>query len=145
MSIGSVIEMPTPTAEPLIAPITGLVQSKMRSTRTPPPSRGALGSDVVPAAGPRRSNVSPPDAEVGAGAERPPGAGHDHRPHGVVGVGLVEGVEQLLEHRAGEGVELLGPVQRDDRRRPVDLVGDLGEGHGRHRREAARSGLRSYA
>jgi hypothetical protein len=40
MSIGSVIVMPTPTAGPLIAAITGLVRSKMRSETCPPPSRG---------------------------------------------------------------------------------------------------------
>jgi hypothetical protein len=35
MSIGSVIVTPTPTAAPLIAPITGLVHSKIRSETRP--------------------------------------------------------------------------------------------------------------
>ena len=38
-SIGSVIVTPTPTAGPLMAAITGLVLSKMRSVTRPPPSR----------------------------------------------------------------------------------------------------------
>ena len=98
MSIGSVIEMPTPTADPLIAPMTGLVQSKMRRTSTPPPSRGArgVGRPVAPGLVVERVAAR---AEVGPGAVDPPGTGHDHRPHGVVGVGPVEGDEQLLEHR----------------------------------------------
>jgi hypothetical protein len=41
MSIGSVIEMPTPTAGPLIAAITGLSDRKTRSTSIPPRSRCA--------------------------------------------------------------------------------------------------------
>ena len=40
MSIGSVIVTPTPTAGPLIAAMTGLVHSKIRSDTRPPPSRG---------------------------------------------------------------------------------------------------------
>ena len=129
MSIGSVIEMPTPTAEPLMAPITGLVQSKIRSTSTPPPSRGARGVSLVrPLAS--ALNVSPPELRSAPAQYDPPGPGHDHGPHGVVGVGLVERHQQLLEHRAGERVELLGPVQRDDGGGTIDLVGDLGEGHG---------------
>ncbi len=39
-SIGNVIVAPTPTAGPLIAPITGFVQEKMRSVNWPPLSRG---------------------------------------------------------------------------------------------------------
>ena len=40
-SMGRVIEIPTPTADPLMAAMTGLVERKMRSTSRPPPSRGA--------------------------------------------------------------------------------------------------------
>jgi len=39
MSIGNCIVTPTPTAAPLIAPITGLRLLKMRSVTMPPPSR----------------------------------------------------------------------------------------------------------
>ena len=90
MSIGSVIEMPTPTAEPLMAPITGLVQSKMRSDEhAAAVARARVGELSVRPSGVVVERVAA-GAQVGAGAERPPGAGHDHRPHGVVGVGLVE-------------------------------------------------------
>ena len=46
-SIGSVIVTPTPTAGPLIAAITGFVDSKMRSDDAPPPSRGRPRRRVV--------------------------------------------------------------------------------------------------
>ena len=74
MSIASVIVMPTPTAGPLIAAITGLVQRKIRSVRIPPPSRGTsvpLSSAISPR--PCRllqSNVSPP-ASRSAPAQKP--------------------------------------------------------------------------
>ena len=40
MSIGRVIVAPMPTAGPLMAAMTGLVSSKMRSVSSPPRSRG---------------------------------------------------------------------------------------------------------
>ena len=55
-SIGRVIVIPTPTAGPLMAAITGLVEAKMRSVTMPPPSRGTSPS----AWRSRQSNVSPP-------------------------------------------------------------------------------------
>ena len=45
MSIGSVIVAPTPTAGPLIAAITGLVDSNTRSVNWPPLSRGTGPAD----------------------------------------------------------------------------------------------------
>ena len=39
MSIGNVIVTPTPTAGPLIAAMTGFLDSKMRNVSMPPPSR----------------------------------------------------------------------------------------------------------
>ena len=39
MSMGKVIVTPTPTAAPLIAPITGFLLSKIRNDTKPPPSR----------------------------------------------------------------------------------------------------------
>ena len=41
MSIGSVMDKPTPTAGPLMAAITGFSERKIRSTSRPPRSRGA--------------------------------------------------------------------------------------------------------
>ena len=58
MSMGSVMVTPMPTAEPFMAAITGLVHSKIRSVRRPPPSRGTerTSRPLVAAA----SNVAPP-------------------------------------------------------------------------------------
>ena len=58
MSIGNVIVTPTPTAAPLMAPITGLVHSKIRSVVRPPPSRGT--PTGVATSDPPLANVSPP-------------------------------------------------------------------------------------
>ena len=91
MSIGSVMVMPTPTAGPLIAAITGLVDAKIRSVTCPPPSRD-LGA---PACRSRQSNVLPPPPRS-APAQKPlPVAGHDHRADVVVGVGAVERLDEL--------------------------------------------------
>ena len=96
-SIGSVIVMPTPTAGPLIAAITGLCDSKMRSVTCPPPSRGTRRRRRGRAR--RASKVLAAAAEVGAGAEAAARAGDDDRAHVVVGVGAVEGLDQLARHR----------------------------------------------
>ena len=124
MSIGSVIVTPTPTAGPLIAAITGFRLSKIRSDTRPPPSRGTpVGPGLVaPATGGERLATA---RQVGAGAEAAAAPGDDDRPHLVVGVGAVEGIDQLAHHRAGEGVELVGAVERDGGDRAVDVVGDL--------------------
>ena len=58
MSIGRVIVTPTPTAAPLIAPMTGFVHSKIRSDTMPPPSRGTPTSVWMSL--PPLANVSPP-------------------------------------------------------------------------------------
>ena len=58
MSIGNVIVTPTPTAGPLIAPITGFLLAKIRSVSSPPPSRGTPESAITSL--PPRLNVSPP-------------------------------------------------------------------------------------
>ena len=69
MSIGSVIVAPTPTAGPLIAAITGLVESNMRSVNWPPLSRG----NAVRARRARASRTWHRRRQVGAGAEAAPG------------------------------------------------------------------------
>ena len=68
ISIGKVIVTPTPTAAPLIAPITGLVHSKIRSDTRPPPSRGT--PTRVCTSLPPPLNVSPPP-ERSAPAQNP--------------------------------------------------------------------------
>ena len=68
MSIGNVIVTPTPTAAPLIAPITGFLQSKIRRLTIPPPSRGTPTSVWMSL--PPALNVSPPP-ERSAPAQNP--------------------------------------------------------------------------
>ena len=92
-SIGSVIVAPIPTAGPLIAAITGLVHSKIRSVSRPPLSRGDSG---LRPRGSRLVNVSLAALEVGAGAEPAAGAGDDHRAHLVVGVSPFERRMELV-------------------------------------------------
>ena len=71
-----------------------------------------------------------PPTEIGPGAERPTGPGDHDRTDRVVGVGLVERLEQLAEHGPVEGVQAVRPVE-GDRRHPVgDRVGQC-LGHGR--------------
>src|SRR6266566_1734900 len=69
-------------------------------------------------------------AEVGARAERAAGAGDDHRPHAVVGIGRVERGDELVDRARGDGVEAVGTVQRDRRDGVGDVVQDLLVGHG---------------
>ena len=67
--------------------------------------------------------------EVRPGTERPPRPGDDHRLHGVVLVGPVEGVDQLGEHLGRERIELVGSIERDREDRILDLVADGFIGH----------------
>jgi hypothetical protein len=62
--------------------------------------------------------------QVGPGAERTARAGHDDGAHIVVLVSVVEGGDQLVHHHAGEGIELVGPVQRDRLDSVFDLAAD---------------------
>src|SRR5208337_2516686 len=66
-----------------------------------------------------------PRRQVRARAERAPRARHDYRAHVVVRVGLVERVDHLVHHDAGESVELLRPIERDRRDIFRDLANDL--------------------
>src|SRR5207302_2459692 len=43
--------------------------------------------------------------EVGAGAERAAGPGHDDRAHAIVGVGALPRLAELADRRRGDGVE----------------------------------------
>ena len=67
--------------------------------------------------------------DVGAGAERPALAGHDDRTDAIVGRRGLDVLEELFAHVAGQGVELLGSVQRDPRHQVADFVLDLGFAH----------------
>ena len=70
ISIGSVIVTPTPTAAPLMAPITGFLLSKMRNDTKPPPSR--MTPVFALTSLPPLANVSPPpDKSAPAQKARP--------------------------------------------------------------------------
>ena len=70
-------------------------------------------------------------AGVEPGAEAPPGTGDDDPDHGGVGDGPTDGVADLRQHRVGERVQLLGPVERDEGDGVGHLVDDVGVGaHG---------------
>ncbi len=125
MSIGSVIVMPTPTAGPLIAAITGFSESKMRSVNLPagvarhPPS-------CLPVAPVERVAAA---AQVRSGAEAAALAGDDDRAHVVVGIGAVERLDQLASHGRRKRVQPVGPVERNGQNVVRDLVADLLELH----------------
>ena len=138
-SIGSVIVAPTPTAGPLIAPITGLVEAKIAQRELPAvvARHVAVGRRQQRGLGGARAVVEGLAAggEIGAGAVAATGAGHDDRAHVVVGVGLVEGLDQLAAHRRRPRVQPLGAVERDREDALVETsVDDLLEGHGLRRR-----------
>ncbi len=78
--------------------------------------------------------------EVGPGAERAiTRTGDDHGPHVVVGVDLVERVDDLSHHHIRERVHPLGPVQRDRRHRVGHVVDDLGVLHASQTMSPART------
>ena len=96
MSIGSVIVTPTPTAGPLIAAMIGFFELE-DAQRHAAAAVAMLVERAARAAVVERAAAA---AEVGAGAERAPGAGDDDRAHRVVGIGAVEGVDQLAAIRS---------------------------------------------
>jgi hypothetical protein len=108
---------PMPTAGPFTAAMTGLTDSKIRS------EDGAAAVAVPGALG--VVERGPAAGEVGTGAEPAPRAGEHDGPDPVVGVGAVEGVDQLAGHPAGERVEPVRPVQGDRRDPVADPVADL--------------------
>ncbi len=98
--------------------VVGVIHRAVRLGRRRAAARGAV--ERVAARG-----------EVGARAKAAPCAGDDDGADAVVLVGPIERVDQLRLHRAGEGVELVRPVQRDGE----DVVGNVIEngfiGHAR--------------
>ena len=69
-SIGSVMVMPTPTAGPLMAPITGFNERKIRNETSPPPSRGTPAA-VSTSEPPRLKVSAPPPRSAPAQNPRP--------------------------------------------------------------------------
>jgi hypothetical protein len=69
--------------------------------------------------------------DVGPGGEGPRRAGQDDRPHRLVGGQRGQVTVERRDHRRGDRVELLGPVDAQRRDRPVDLQVHHVGGHGR--------------
>jgi hypothetical protein len=68
-------------------------------------------------------------ADVGARRERAfARTRQDHGAHGVVGLYRVQHGHQVVDQRVVQGVELVGPVERDQRNAVVDFEQD-GIGH----------------
>ena len=129
MSIGSVIVTPTPTAGPLMAAITGFRLLKIRRLTSPPPSRGTPSGPALSPPPPAENVSPPPDRSAPAQKPRPRPVTITARTSSSASV-RVEGVDQLVHHRAGERVELVGPVEGDRGDGAVDVVGDLRVVHG---------------
>ena len=70
------------------------------------------------------------DREVHAGAEGASGAGDDDGGDAVIKAGAVEGVDQFIGHFNGEGIELLGAVQRENEDAGIDFPVECLVGHG---------------
>ena len=68
--------------------------------------------------------------QICASAEGAARSGDDHGPHVIVGVHLVECIDDLVHHRSRERIELLRPVERDRRDVVSDVVNDLRVLHG---------------
>ncbi len=118
MSIGSCMVTPTPTAAPLTAGDHRL--EAFEDAQGEPPAAVALDAahpgfqaPGIGAGGMIEGGAA--GGQVRAGAEAAPGAGDDHRLDRVVGVGGVEGGDHVGHHLAGEGVQLVGPVEGDGR------------------------------
>src|SRR5947209_5593433 len=73
---------------------------------------------------------APAARKVSAGAERPARSGHDDRPCRIVSIGLIERVDQIVDHLRVERIELAGAIDRDGE----DVFREIGEdcfvGHG---------------
>ena len=125
-SIGSVIVAPTPTAGPLMAAITGLVQLKTPQRQFP----AVVAGNRVRLAALAVVEGLAPAAEVGTRAEAPAGTRDDDRVDLVVGIGAVEGLPQLQAHLGRPRVQAVRPVEGDREDAPVEVVDDLLEAHG---------------
>ena len=63
--------------------------------------------------------------QVGTGAEAAARTREHDGAHIVVAIGAVHGIEQFRQHPAGEGVQLVRPVQRDGEDAVLGFVLDL--------------------
>src|SRR5262249_59172748 len=83
------------------------------------------GQGVAPPGGPRGVG-----ADVVARAEAPPLRAEHHDAGRGVAVGLAEALDELVLQVEADGVELVGPVERDDADVAVDGVAHERGGHG---------------
>ena len=118
MSMASCMVAPTPTAAPFTAAITGFRLSKMRRVSRPPPSRWTPHRRASPPRADRRrgcrSRRSRAPAERSAPAQKPRPAPVTITQRTASSASVsVEGGDHVLHHLGGEGVELVGAVQRD--------------------------------
>ena len=105
--------------------LDALVDAQRDQTSTVAGHAGHRCLDVASTLGERLATAR----QVGAGAKAPASTGHDDGPDIVVGVGMIEGVDQFVHHPIGEGVELIGAIQGDRRHAVGHLVGDIGIRH----------------
>ena len=110
--------LPPPTQTPLMRASVGLPISRSlscASLKAPNHFQYSVGLAEV---------VAAPGLQVGADAERAPGAGDDDHADGVVPGRVLGRARELPQHPEVEGVEHLGPVERDRRARRRLLVDD---------------------
>ena len=123
ISIGNVMVMPTPTAGAVDRRDRGLSAVEDRLDK-PAAARVRAGKDTG-AMLPDVSKLARAARHVGAGAEGAAGAGDDDGADIVVAVGAFKGIGDLGAHLAGIGIELVGPVERDDHEGAVELAADV--------------------
>ena len=119
---------PTPMHTPFTAAMSGF-DDRHRSTQSnatlAPVVPGSDAAAVALAVGERV-------ADVGAGAERATGTGHDDGADLRARVRVADRLRQLAAHAGVPGVELLRPVE-GDQQHVAALLGEDGLGHGRDR------------
>src|SRR5581483_1314274 len=127
---------------PMRADRPAMATSQLRSSSSPPAAVTPLtrATDGTRTSRNRVALQLDIGLEVTARAEGAPGTGDEERPHLGVGCERVDGPVQLAEHVAVDGVELLGPVERDQPRLP-DAGGHRRGEDGRHAASSAPSAL----
>jgi hypothetical protein len=68
--------------------------------------------------------------EIRAGAEGPARAGDDHHLDVIVGIGAIEGGDQLVAHAAVERVHAVRAIERNREDASLDLIAQCVEFHG---------------
>ena len=122
--------MPAPTAAPLTAAMYGFsnwMSARGNGVNAVAQAVAALGDRLL---GPQHAFSPCLLGHVHAAAEAAAGAGEDDDAHVAVRVRALDGVEPLRQHQVVEGVQPLGPVQRDGRDAIRHVVQDVFVLHG---------------